>query len=144
MLKNRQLELIREDFFFFAFSTANVIHNSQSIKAPGTYSCRNFLSITEGSAKQILCSTGLASMTPITLVHVMIKIQVPRLRTDVHIHIQLSIIFPGIGTLACTISFPMGEYSTPIMHVCRQLQPHKHTFLPPGTHHCWVGSGSME
>ena len=36
------------------------------------------------------------------------------------------------------------ENTAHILQVRRQLQPLTHNFHPPGTHHCWVGRGSME
>ena len=55
---------------------------------------------------------------------------------------DFTIYTPGIGTLSYMVSSPLGENSAHFL----QLMPFTffQFFGPPGTHHCWVGRGSME
>ena len=60
-------------------------------------------------------------------------------------HIQPTSYLPWYRThTTWAISSPLGEYSTHVIQVCRQLEPLSHNSRPPGTHHCSLGRGGME
>ena len=74
--------------------------------------------------------------------HAKVKCKCMCLLSDIPVSsADFTIYILGIGILFCTVSSHLGKFSA--FSAANGI--HNSTiFVPPGTHHCWVGKGSME
>ena len=97
---------------------------------------------------QVTCSGG--DCVALRLSYILytwnIKVKAHRLWSDLYTIFKRPL--PSLVYDTHTIWAIDDHLSSRIQHihhqVCGQLEPLRHHFCPPGTHHCWMGRGSME